>query len=140
MHGDAARLQQVVWNLLSNALKFTPTGGRVALKARKDDSHVVLEVTDTGIGIPQDVLPFVFDRFRQADSSFSRAYGGLGLILAIVRHLVELHGGSVEADSDGADRGATFTVRLPMRREKRPVSEPAVQESVVPKDYVAHSS
>jgi signal transduction histidine kinase len=112
--GDAGRLQQVVWNLLSNAAKFTPVGGGVEVRLRRDGAHAELSVRDTGQGIAPEFLPFVFDRFRQADSSSQRAHGGLGLGLAIVRHLVELHGGAVAAASAGPGRGATFTVRLPL--------------------------
>jgi PAS domain S-box-containing protein len=111
--GDAGRLQQVVWNLLSNAVKFTGPGGSVTVDVRIDDGVAQLEVTDTGAGIPAEFLPYVFDRFRQADASFTRQYGGLGLGLAISRHLVELHGGSIEARSAGEGKGATFCVRLP---------------------------
>jgi len=112
--GDGDRLQQVVWNLLSNAIKFTHKGGRVQLRVRRDRSHVEIAVADDGQGIDPSFLPHVFDRFRQADPSFSRRAGGLGLGLAIVRSLVELHGGTVSAHSDGLGRGATFLVRLPM--------------------------
>jgi signal transduction histidine kinase len=112
--GDAGRLQQVVWNLLSNAVKFTNAGGRVAIAVTAVDSYAQLSVTDTGIGIAPAFLPFVFDKFRQADGSYTRQHGGLGLGLAIARHLTELHGGSIEARSDGEGRGATFTVRLPL--------------------------
>ena len=112
--GDPDRLQQVVWNLLSNAVKFTPRGGRVAVHLRRNDDAVAIEVTDTGDGIRADFLPFIFDRFRQADSSMARAHSGLGLGLAIVRHLVELHGGTVAAESDGPGRGSRFRVRLPL--------------------------
>ncbi len=112
--GDADRLQQVVWNLLSNAIKFTPKGGRVQVRARKDGSHVEIAVADDGQGIEPTFLPHVFDRFRQGDAAFNRRAGGLGLGLAIVRSLVELHGGIVGAQSDGPGRGATFVVRLPM--------------------------
>ncbi|MBD0369739.1 MAG: PAS domain S-box protein [Pyrinomonadaceae bacterium] len=112
--GDTARLQQVVWNLLSNAVKFTPKGGRVRVSLERSDSYAAISVTDTGVGISQEFLPYVFDRFRQADSSSTRAHGGLGLGLAIVRHLVELHGGIVSATSDGTQRGARFTVNLPL--------------------------
>ncbi|HVF87642.1 MAG TPA: PAS domain S-box protein, partial [Pyrinomonadaceae bacterium] len=112
--GDADRLQQVVWNLLSNAIKFTPKGGRVQLRVERVNSHIEIIVADTGAGIKPEFLPFVFDRFRQADGSTTRAHGGLGLGLAIVRHLVELHGGTVHADSDGEGKGATFTVKLPL--------------------------
>jgi PAS domain S-box-containing protein len=113
--GDASRLQQIVWNLLSNAIKFTPRGGRVSVKLYRADLNVELEVSDTGLGIEPEFLPHVFDRFRQADATTTRSVGGLGLGLAIVRHLVELHGGSVRAESPGRDLGATFTVRLPVR-------------------------
>jgi PAS domain S-box-containing protein len=112
---DPVRLQQVIWNLLSNAIKFTPPGGRVEVRADAVDGELLLEVADTGRGISAEFKPFVFDRFRQLDSSSRRAHGGLGLGLAIVRHLVELHGGTVSCDSEGTDRGATFTVRLPVR-------------------------
>jgi signal transduction histidine kinase len=113
--GDPGRLQQVVWNLLSNAVKFTPRGGRVELSVQSTESEVELVVRDTGKGIDPEFLPFVFDRFRQADGAPTRLHGGFGLGLAIVRHLVELHGGSVHAESAGTDRGATMTVRLPRR-------------------------
>ena len=112
--GDADRLRQVVWNLLSNAIKFTPRGGKVQLRLARVNSHVEVTVSDTGRGIAADFLPHVFERFRQADASFSREHGGLGLGLAIARQLVELHGGTIAAASGGADRGATFTVRLPL--------------------------
>ncbi|HEX8140462.1 MAG TPA: PAS domain S-box protein [Pyrinomonadaceae bacterium] len=112
--GDPARLQQVMWNLLSNAVKFTPRGGEVSVLLRRTASHLEVSVSDTGQGISPDFLPFVFDRFRQADGSTTRAYGGLGLGLSIVRHLVEMHGGSVRAESAGEGRGATFTVMLPV--------------------------
>jgi len=112
--GDAARLQQVVWILLTNAIKFSPKGGRVAVGLRAVDSQVEVVVRDDGQGIAADFLPHVFERFRQADGSSSRAHGGLGLGLSIVRHLVELHGGTVRADSPGIGRGASFTVRLPV--------------------------
>jgi PAS domain S-box-containing protein len=113
--GDPARLQQVAWNLLSNAIKFTAKGGRVEVRLEPAASAVRLRVSDTGQGIAADFLPHVFDRFRQADSASTRAHGGLGLGLAIVRHIVELHGGQVTAHSDGVNRGATFTVTLPIR-------------------------
>jgi hypothetical protein len=112
--GDSERLQQVVWNLLSNAIKFTPKGGRVQIRLERINSHVEIIVTDTGIGISPDFLPYVFERFRQADSSSTRSYSGLGLGLAIVRHLVELHGGTVSVDSPGEGQGTTFIVKLPL--------------------------
>ncbi|HSE98792.1 MAG TPA: ATP-binding protein, partial [Blastocatellia bacterium] len=112
--GDSTRLQQVVWNLLSNAVKFTPRGGRVMVRLERNNSRMEITVSDTGQGISPQFLPYVFDRFRQADSSFTRQHGGLGLGLAIVRHLVELHGGSVEVYSPGEGKGATFKVRLPL--------------------------
>jgi len=112
--GDPARLQQVVWNLLSNAIKFTPKGGCVDVRLRRAESHVELTVSDTGEGISADFLPYVFERFRQADSTTTRAHSGLGLGLGIVRHLVELHGGTVRAESAGPGHGATFTVCLPL--------------------------
>ena len=112
--GDADRLQQVVWNLLSNAIKFTPRNGEVTVCARQDDTHTEIEVSDTGIGIQPEFLPYVFDRFRQSDASTTRSHGGLGLGLSISRHLVEMHGGTVSAASAGEGKGATFTVSLPL--------------------------
>ncbi|MFL5373974.1 MAG: response regulator [Myxococcales bacterium] len=112
--GDPDRLQQVFWNLLSNAIKFTMQG-KVIVEARREDSEAVVTIADTGIGIARDFLGFVFDRFRQADSSITRTSGGLGLGLAIVRHLVEVHGGTVKAESEGEGKGARFTVRLPAK-------------------------
>jgi PAS domain S-box-containing protein len=112
--GDPDRLQQVVWNLLSNAVKFTPKGGQVQVRLERVNSHVEISVSDSGIGISPEFLPLVFDRFRQADSGSTRKTGGLGLGLSIVRHLVEMHGGSIHAASAGPDQGATFTVRLPV--------------------------
>ncbi|MEG4839736.1 PAS domain S-box protein [Microcoleus sp. B9-D4] len=125
MWGDAQRLQQVVWNLLTNAVKFTPSGGNVQVRlsavAVSDSSspnYVQITVSDTGKGIPAEFLPFVFDRFRQADASKTRADSGLGLGLAIVEHLVQLHGGTVTAESPGKDQGATFTVTLPLKQPR----------------------
>ena len=112
--GDPVRLQQVVWNLLANAVKFTPMGGRVSVRLERADSHIEIAVSDDGAGITPEFLPHVFDRFRQADQRISRQHGGLGLGLAIVRHLVELHGGTVSAESAGEGQGSTFTVRLPL--------------------------
>ena len=117
--GDADRLQQVVWNLLSNAIKFTPQGGRVEIRLARDGEHLRLCVSDDGRGIDPALLPRLFERFWQADSSTTRAQGGLGLGLAVVRHLVELHGGTVRAESEGEGRGATFTVTLPLVSELR---------------------
>jgi PAS domain S-box-containing protein len=113
--GDPDRLTQIVWNLLSNAIKFTPKGGEVTITLAQVASHLELSVKDTGQGIPADFLPHVFDRFRQADGTSTRRHGGLGLGLAIVRHLVELHGGTVHADSPGEGQGSAFTVCLPVR-------------------------
>jgi PAS domain S-box-containing protein len=113
--GDPRRLQQIVWNLLSNAVKFTPAGGLVHVKLEHVDSHAKLTVSDTGKGISAHFLPYVFDRFRQAETMVSRTAGGLGLGLSIARHLVELHGGVIEASSEGEGRGATFTVTFPLR-------------------------
>lgn len=112
--GDAGRLQQIVWNLLSNAIKFTPAGGCVRVQLERADSCAQIRVSDTGCGISPDFLPFIFDRFRQADGSSTRRHGGLGLGLAIVRHLIELHGGTVRADSPGEEGGSTFTIKLPL--------------------------
>jgi len=119
--GDAGRLQQVLWNLLSNAIKFTPRGGRVHLHIERVDSHVRIVVGDTGAGIDPELLPFVFERFRQLDTSGKRRQGGLGLGLALVHYLVQLHGGSVRAESLGQGRGTTFTVDLPVGAVRLPV-------------------
>jgi CheY-like chemotaxis protein len=125
--GDPGRLQQVVWNLLSNAIKFTPRDGKIQVVLQRVNSHVELSVTDTGIGISPAFLNHVFERFRQADASSTRQYGGLGLGLSIVKHLVELHGGSVHAHSDGEGRGTTFVVHLPLAAVHRPSApEPRV--------------
>jgi len=113
--GDADRLQQVIWNLLSNAIKFTPREGAVEVRLRQTGASVEVRVSDNGAGIRPDFLPYVFDRFRQAESTITRSHGGLGLGLSIVRHLVELHGGTVEVQSAGEGKGATFTVLLPVR-------------------------
>lgn len=133
--GDPNRLQQIVWNLLSNAVKFTPKAGNVDVIVQRVNSHVELTVRDSGVGIGQDFLPHVFERFRQADSAPSRAYGGLGLGLSIVKHLVELHGGSVRAHSDGENRGATFVVTLPLApvRSKEEWEHPTASKSLITK-------
>lgn len=117
--GDPDRLQQILWNLLSNAVKFTPKGGRVTVRLERADPYIRLTVADTGIGINHDFLPYVFHRFHQADTSSTRRQGGLGLGLSLVRNLVELHGGAVEAESAGAAQGATFRVNLPVRALRR---------------------
>ncbi|BAY96657.1 multi-sensor hybrid histidine kinase [Tolypothrix tenuis PCC 7101] len=124
--GDQNRLQQVVWNLLANAVKFTPQGGWVEVQLQQVDSLVEVRVRDTGVGIKAEFLPYVFERFRQADGSTTREYGGLGLGLAIVRHLVELHGGTVQADSDGEGKGATFTMKLPVIARQESISTPPI--------------
>ncbi len=122
MRGDAPRLQQVLWNLLANAVKFTPPAGAITVVARRTPESISIQVTDTGVGIPPELLPWVFDRFRQGDGSPSRLHGGLGLGLSIVRHIAELHGGTVVASSPGCDRGTTVTVTLPVFvDETRPV-------------------
>jgi PAS domain S-box-containing protein len=121
--GDPNRLQQIVWNLLSNAVKFTPRHGRVEVSLRRVDSNFQIAVSDSGVGISPEFLPFVFDRFSQADTTSERKYGGLGLGLAIVRHLVELHGGTARADSPGEGQGATFTVTLPVKALREEMSE-----------------
>ncbi|TDU81493.1 PAS domain S-box-containing protein [Prosthecobacter fusiformis] len=125
-HGDPNRLQQVLWNLISNALKFTPKGGRVQVSLRQDSGQMEISVTDSGEGIAPEFLPHIFDRFRQADSSTTRIHGGLGLGLSIVKQIVEMHGGTVSADSPGKGQGATFTVCLPLG------SLPADAESSAP--------
>jgi signal transduction histidine kinase len=117
--GDPDRLQQVVWNLLSNAVKFTPAGGTVRVRLARIGETIALTVTDSGEGIAADLLPHVFERFRQGDAGVDRAHGGLGLGLAVVKHLVEAHGGSVDAFSAGPGSGATFTVQLPAAVPRR---------------------
>lgn len=113
--GDAGRLQQIIWNLLTNAVKFTPRGGRVEITLKRQDPWATVTITDTGRGINAEDLPFIFDLFRQADSSDTRPVGGLGLGLSLVKDLVELHGGQITAESEGAGKGATFTIKLPLR-------------------------
>ncbi|MBD2434927.1 response regulator [Fischerella sp. FACHB-380] len=112
--GDSARLQQIIWNLLTNAVKFTPQGGRVEVRLERVDNFAQIQVQDTGKGISPDFLPYVFDYFRQEDGATTRKFGGLGLGLAIVRYLTEQHGGTIQADSPGLGQGATFTLRLPL--------------------------
>jgi signal transduction histidine kinase len=133
VRGDQGRLRQVVWNLILNAIKFTPRDGRVKVRLQSEGYFVRLIVEDNGEGISQEFLPYVFDRFRQAEGSISRKQGGLGLGLAVVRHLVELHGGSVSAASNGPGHGATFTVNLPLAPEET-ISKPASQASGSPTD------
>ena len=125
--GDPDRLQQIIWNLLSNAIKFTPSSGKVTIDVQRTPSHIEFQISDTGQGIETEFLPYVFDRFRQADASVARAHGGLGLGLAIVRHLAELHGGTVEASSEGEGHGATFNVRLPIHVASLPATEASDQ-------------
>jgi len=144
--GDPDRLQQVVWNLLTNAIKFTPEGGHVELRTERTDQRVLITVSDTGKGIEPEFMPFVFDRFRQSDSSSARRFGGIGLGLSLVKRLVELHGGTVEAASDGPGCGATFTVTLPQsvaqtetfipRRPRAGAIREVKTEDIIPLDRV----
>ncbi|HTK28422.1 MAG TPA: ATP-binding protein [Vicinamibacterales bacterium] len=138
--GDSHRLQQVVWNLLSNAVRFTPDGGRIELRLRSVKDRAEIQVTDTGTGIDAEFLPHVFERFRQADSSLTRRHGGLGLGLAIVRHLVELHGGTVAVESEGEGRGATFTVLLPARGDAPVAVRPAEAPAPAPEPPLLHGA
>jgi CheY-like chemotaxis protein len=133
--GDAARLQQVFWNLVTNAVKFTPKGGRVQVVLQRVNSHIEVSVADTGIGISAEYLPYVFDRFSQADTSLQRRQGGLGLGLAIAKQLVELHGGSIHAKSMGEGKGATFTVHLPLA-----ITRHAAQARVHPTSGESHEA
>jgi len=137
--GDAARVQQIVWNLLSNAIKFTPEQGQITVQLRKTGPDANIIVRDTGVGIRPDFVPHIFDRFQQADQSITRRFGGLGLGLSIVKHLVELHGGSITAASAGIGRGATFTVVLPSSTEKRAGagSDGGAKEVVQPRDSLS---
>lgn len=128
---DSARLHQVIWNLLSNAVKFTPEGGKIGVYLKQDRSHAKVTVRDTGLGIHQEFLPRVFDRFRQADSSTTRTFGGLGLGLAVVRHLVELHGGTVSAESEGIGKGATFSVTFPLVTDRKELANPTQSGEVI---------
>jgi CheY-like chemotaxis protein len=124
IQGDPARLQQVVWNLLINAIKFTPRGGRIEVQLEETDGWQEIVVTDNGEGINPEFLPFVFERFRQADSSSRRQHGGLGLGLALVRHIAEMHGGHVDVFSAGVGHGATFKVSLPLHKSTATSSAP----------------
>jgi PAS domain S-box-containing protein len=135
--GDVNRLQQVFWNLLSNAVKFTPKGGRIEIELEMIDSRMQVRVKDTGLGIAPEFLPYVFERFRQADSTTTRSYGGLGLGLAIVRHLVELHGGTVGVESAGAGLGATFIVNLPLRAVRLATSQPKQAKLIGEVPYIS---
>jgi PAS domain S-box-containing protein len=135
--GDPDRMQQIFWNLLSNAVKFTPKGGRIQVRLQRINSHVEVAVSDTGRGVDAKLLPFIFERFRQGDSSTTREYGGLGLGLAIVRHLVELHGGVVNAYSEGPGKGSEFIIQLPTMVSAR-APEPA-EERVHPSAGVSVS-
>jgi PAS domain S-box-containing protein len=140
--GDAHRLQQVFWNLLSNAVKFTAPGGKVNLSLRQLAAEVEIEITDTGKGIDPEFLPFVFDRFRQADSTSTRQHGGLGLGLAIARHLVEIHGGHISAASEGEGQGASFRLRLPLigslaKSNAQPNGDEQISETQPPQDVLA---
>jgi len=134
--GDADRLQQIVWNLLTNAVKFTPKGGRIQVRVQRINSHVEIVVSDSGAGISKEFLPYVFDRFRQADATTTRIHGGLGLGLSIVHQLVDLHGGTVRVQSEGEGKGATFTITLPFvsvisnHEEPEPV-HPAESEEII---------
>jgi signal transduction histidine kinase/CheY-like chemotaxis protein len=127
--GDYDRLQQVIWNLLSNAVKFTPKNGKIEVALEQREGQIEVIVSDTGRGISPDFLPFVFDRFRQADGSITRKFTGLGLGLAIVRHLVELHGGTASVSSEGEDKGATFTVKLPVMLLPETNEEPTTKST-----------
>jgi PAS domain S-box-containing protein len=134
IHGDAARIQQILWNLLSNAVKFTPEGGRVQVVLARVDSQVEITVSDTGKGIRPEFLPYVFERFRQEDSSAAREHGGLGIGLALVKQLTELHGGEIRAASDGEGKGSTFAVKIPFAilhtDDEEPRQHPQVPEPI----------
>jgi CheY-like chemotaxis protein len=130
LHGDPARLQQVIANLLNNAIKFTPRGGKITVSLAAIDEAAQLTVADTGIGLRAEIIPHLFDRFVQAESSMTRAHGGLGLGLAIVRHIVSVHGGEVRAESPGEGKGATFTVTLPLAAQDGAATTPAARRTV----------
>jgi PAS domain S-box-containing protein len=129
VQADATRMQQIIWNLLANAIKFTPTGGFVQLKLDRVESRAQVTVTDTGEGISPEFLPYIFNRFQQGDGTTTRRHGGLGLGLAIARHLVEMHGGTIEAASEGLDKGATFTVSIPLRSSGSLVSPTPISKA-----------
>ncbi len=131
---DGTRLQQIIWNLFSNAIKFTPSGGRIDVILNYTDDHAQIQIRDTGIGISADFIPHIFERFRQADGSKTRSNPGLGLGLSIVRHLVELHGGTIETESPGVGQGATFTVTLPLQTQPQYTPVPIAQEPIVSTD------
>ena len=138
--GDAARVQQIIWNLLANAIKFTPEGGQISVRLAKVGSGAEITVADTGVGIRPEFLPHIFDRFQQADQSITRRFGGLGLGLSIVKHLVDLHGGSVSADSAGIGQGATFTIMLPSSTGATVMagrSDAVAKEPVQPRDSLS---
>jgi CheY-like chemotaxis protein len=138
--GDAARIQQIIWNLLSNATKFTPEGGQITVRLRKTGVGAEIAVADTGVGIRSGFLPYIFDRFQQADQSITRRVGGLGLGLSIVKHLVELHGGSITAESGGIGHGATFTIVLPSSVAAGTVetsSDSVAKESLQPRESLS---
>jgi PAS domain S-box-containing protein len=140
--GDPDRIQQVMWNLLSNAVKFTPSGGRIQLRLLRTESAIEIAVSDSGIGIRADFLPHLFERFRQADSTTTRAHGGLGLGLAIARQIVELHGGTIQASSGGVGKGATFRIELPVMivHEEAPLPQPRSPHSEVHAPQMAYSA
>ena len=130
IEADAPRLQQVFWNLLKNAVKFTPHGGTIGIRCRPDQGHVVIEVSDSGIGIEPEALPRIFNAFEQAERSITRQFGGLGLGLTISKALVEMHGGTIEARSEGRHKGATFRIRLPLAA---PVGHPEAPAPALPR-------
>jgi signal transduction histidine kinase/ActR/RegA family two-component response regulator len=138
--GDANRLQQVVWNLLANAIKFTPTGGKIEVTVSRLGRHMQIRVTDSGLGIDPEFLPFIFERFRQADGTTTRQHGGLGLGLAIARHLIELHGGTIAAESVGEGMGATFTIQLPLATSSQVGKERKTLAATARTDVGAHFS
>jgi two-component system CheB/CheR fusion protein len=141
VEGDRLRLQQIAWNLLNNAVKFTPAGGSIEIALRSENESAVFVVTDTGQGIDASFLPHVFEMFRQADGSNRRRHGGMGIGLALVHQLVQLHGGKISAESDGPNKGARFTVRLPLLREpERMASQVAAQAGVVELNVFAQTN